>query len=92
MSRFIEFILQTKVMLALCTVSFKNPVSDTPLELFQKSPVMVAGLDLNLPVTATFGQPRPPISALSASFDKDAMCYAMFPALSVDPTYARCEN
>ena len=32
---------------------------------------------------------RSPISALSASFDQDAMCYAMFPSLSVDPTYAR---
>ena len=32
---------------------------------------------------------RPTISALSASFDQDAMCYAMFPSLSVDPTYAR---
>ena len=63
--------------------------SNEDIKLFDKAPVMVAGLDLNLPIQNFGGQSRPPISALSASFDKDAMCYAMFPALSVDPTYAR---
>ena len=70
-------------------LSYKNHISETPVSLFQKSPIMVTGLDLNLPVMNIGGNSRPPISALSASFDQDAMCYAMFPSLSVDPTYAR---
>ena len=70
-------------------LSCKNHISETPVSLFQKSPIMVTGLDLNLPVMNIGGNSRPPISALSASFDQDAMCYAMFPSLSVDPTYAR---
>ena len=69
---------------------FFNLLSDKPVELFDKAPVMVTGLDLNNPIMQFGGAcARPPIAALAASTDKDAMCYSMFPSLSVDPTFAR---
>ena len=92
LKRFKDWIFKIKTVFYFLfsnKLSYKNLISENPVPLFRKSPIMVTGLDLNLPVMNIGGNSRPPISALSASFDQDAMCYAMFPSLSVDPTYAR---